>query len=136
MGVSGSHPSCLLASILSICACFCLLQLLPPNIDLCSCLYPSHPIVPFLPPCSFKPAHGPISSLYILCQYLSQPAHHPKYLDQFLTVLLATFTTGLVFMRLSKQGVATLWTNMPIKELYDFHEFDNLFNPTGIRVLM
>ena len=32
----------------------------------------------------------------------------PKYLDQFLMVLLTTFTTGLVFARQSKQRVATL----------------------------
>ena len=34
--------------------------------------------------------------------------HYPKYLDQFLTVLLKTFTTGLVFVRQSKQGATTL----------------------------
>ena len=34
--------------------------------------------------------------------------HNPKYLDQFLIVLLETFTTGLVFVRQSKQGVTTL----------------------------
>ena len=31
----------------------------------------------------------------------------PKYLDQFLPVLHATFTTGLVFARQLKQGAAT-----------------------------
>ena len=36
--------------------------------------------------------------------------HNPKYLDQFLTVLLETFT-GLVFARQSKQGVTTLCSN-------------------------
>ena len=30
----------------------------------------------------------------------------PKYLDQFLTVLHATFTTGLIFVRQLKQGTA------------------------------
>ena len=34
--------------------------------------------------------------------------HTPKYLDQFLTVLLATFITGLIFARQSKEGIATL----------------------------
>ena len=34
--------------------------------------------------------------------------HTPKYLDQFLTVLLATFTAGLIFVRHSKTRVATL----------------------------
>ena len=34
--------------------------------------------------------------------------HNPKYLDQFLIVLLETFTTGLVVARQSKQGVTTL----------------------------
>ena len=34
--------------------------------------------------------------------------HTNKYLDQFLTVLLVSFTTGLVFERKLKQGVATL----------------------------
>ena len=37
--------------------------------------------------------------------------HNPKYLDQFLTVLLETFTTGLVFVRQLKQGVTTLCSN-------------------------
>ena len=32
----------------------------------------------------------------------------PKYLDQFVMVLNATFTTGLIFVRQSKQGAATL----------------------------
>ena len=32
-----------------------------------------------------------------------------KYLDQFLMVLLAIFTTGLIFVRQSKQGVATIY---------------------------
>ena len=30
--------------------------------------------------------------------------HYPKYLDQFLMILLETFTTGLIFARQSKQG--------------------------------
>ena len=30
---------------------------------------------------------------------LIETTHYPKYLDQFLTVLLATFTTGLIFVR-------------------------------------
>ena len=34
--------------------------------------------------------------------------HYPKYLEQFLMVLLETFTTGLIFARQSKQGVTTL----------------------------
>ena len=34
--------------------------------------------------------------------------HNPKYLDQFWMVLYETFTTGLVFVRRSKQGVTTL----------------------------
>ena len=37
------------------------------------------------------------------------PPHNPKYLDKSLTVLLATFTIGLVFARLLKQVVATLY---------------------------
>ena len=37
--------------------------------------------------------------------------YHPKYLDEFLTVLLETFTTGLVFARQLKQGVTTLCFN-------------------------
>ena len=37
--------------------------------------------------------------------------HYPKYLNQFLTVLLETFTTRLVFVRRSKQGAATLCSN-------------------------
>ena len=32
----------------------------------------------------------------------------PMYLDKFLIVLLATFTTGLIFVRGLKQGVTTL----------------------------
>ena len=67
-------------------------------------------LVAFSPPCIHYGHSCPylvISSLYILCQYLDQPAHFPKHFDQFLTVLLPTFTTGLVFVRL-KQGVATL----------------------------
>ena len=34
--------------------------------------------------------------------------HDPKYLDQFWMVLHETFTTGLVFVRQSKQRVTTL----------------------------
>ena len=34
--------------------------------------------------------------------------HNPKYLDQFLMVLLETFTTGLIFVTQLKQGVTTL----------------------------
>ena len=38
------------------------------------------------------------------CMYvLTIITHNPKYLDQFLTVLLETYTTGLVFARQSKQ---------------------------------
>ena len=33
----------------------------------------------------------------------------PKYLDLCSTVLLAIFTTGLIFARQLKQGAATLW---------------------------
>ena len=33
---------------------------------------------------------------------------YPKYLDQFLMVLLETFTTGLIFVRQSKQGATTI----------------------------
>ena len=33
--------------------------------------------------------------------------HNPKYLDQFWMVLHETFTTGLIFVRQSKQGVTT-----------------------------
>ena len=86
------------------------LHLLAFNISLCSCLCPSHLHVPFLspPPCTFTPTCGHISSLYILCQYLDQPLHYLKYLDEFLSVLLTTITTGLVFARQSKQGVITL----------------------------
>ena len=39
---------------------------------------------------------------------LGSAPDYPKYCDQFLMVLLATFTTGLVFVRQSKQGIATL----------------------------
>ena len=39
---------------------------------------------------------------------LSIITHNPKYLDQFLIVLLETFTTGLVFVRQLKQGITTL----------------------------
>ena len=35
-------------------------------------------------------------------------ANNPKYLDQFLMILLATFTTGLTFVRQLKQAVAIL----------------------------
>ena len=35
----------------------------------------------------------------------------PKYLDQFLMVLHAIFTTGLIFVRQLKQGAATLCFN-------------------------
>ena len=34
--------------------------------------------------------------------------HNPKYLDQFWMVLCETFTTWLVFVGQSKQGVTTL----------------------------
>ena len=34
-----------------------------------------------------------------------ETTHYPKYLDQFLTILLETFTTGLIFVRQLKQGV-------------------------------
>ena len=37
--------------------------------------------------------------------------HNPKYLNQFWMVLHETFTTGLVFVRQSKQGVTTLCFN-------------------------
>ena len=44
------------------------------------------------------------------CMYvLTIITHNPKYLDQFLTVLLETFTTGLA--RQLKQGVTTLGSN-------------------------
>ena len=36
---------------------------------------------------------------------------YPKYLDQFLMVLLETFTIGLIFARQLKQGAATLCFN-------------------------
>ena len=36
-------------------------------------------------------------------------SHIPKYICHFLTILLATFTTGLVFVEQSKQGIATLY---------------------------
>ena len=41
--------------------------------------------------------------------------HNPKYLDQFWMVLHETFTTGLVFVRQSKQGpyVLTIITHNP-----------------------
>ena len=43
------------------------------------------------------------------CMYvLIKTTHYPKYLNQFLTVLLETFTTGLVFARRLKQGAADL----------------------------
>ena len=43
------------------------------------------------------------------CMYvLTIITHNPKYLDQFLIVLLETFTTWLVFARQLKQGVTTL----------------------------
>ena len=46
------------------------------------------------------------------CMYvLTIITHNPKYLDQFLIVLLETFTTGLIFARQSKQGVTTLCFN-------------------------
>ena len=37
-----------------------------------------------------------------------RPSHTPKYLDQFLTVLLETFTTGIIFVRQLTQGPTTL----------------------------
>ena len=43
------------------------------------------------------------------CMYvLTIITHNPKYLDQFLMVLLETFITGLTFVRQSKQGAMTL----------------------------
>ena len=39
---------------------------------------------------------------------LTTTTHTSKYLDKFLTVCLETFTTGFVFAKQSKQGVATL----------------------------
>ena len=36
---------------------------------------------------------------------------YPKYLDTFLMVLLETFTTGLIFVRQSKQGATTVCFN-------------------------
>ena len=40
------------------------------------------------------------------CMYvLTIITNNPKYLDQFLMVLLETFTTGLIFARQLKQGV-------------------------------
>ena len=33
---------------------------------------------------------------------------YPQYIDQFLMVLLETFTIGLIFVRQSKQGATTL----------------------------
>ena len=38
----------------------------------------------------------------------TKTAYYPKYIDQFLMNLLVTFTTGLVFVRWSKQGAAVL----------------------------
>ena len=65
---------------------------------LCSCLYTFH---------LFKPSHAYliISPLYILSPYLD-PAHHPKYLDEFLMVLLAT--TRLFLQDDQNNGVTTL----------------------------
>ena len=40
---------------------------------------------------------------------LIKTTHYLKYLDQFLLVLLETFTMGLIFATQSKQGVATLY---------------------------
>ena len=42
----------------------------------------------------------------VVCKY--ELVCIPKYLDQFLMVLHVTFTTGLLFWRWSKQGVATI----------------------------
>ena len=72
-------------------------ELLPMGVQALTPYACLHPLLP----------HLIISSLYILCQYL-QPAHYHQCLDQFFMNLLATFRTGLIFVRQSKQGVATL----------------------------
>ena len=40
--------------------------------------------------------------------FFTATRYTPKYLDQFLMVLLATFTTGLIFARQLKRGEETL----------------------------
>ena len=45
------------------------------------------------PPCAFTPTYGPIlSTLHCIFsyQYLDQPVHYAKYLNQFQVVLLVT----------------------------------------------
>ena len=103
----------LLQDYFTLCACMYLYMAFTPA---CIQYFPLLLLVPFTPtcallsppPCTFTPTCGHISSLYILCQYLDQPLHYLKYLDQFLSVLLTTITTRLVFARQSKQGVITL----------------------------
>ena len=110
----GSRPLCILVSIFTFCACMYLsmsfapdraLHLPAPNIFHWSTLCPfclhllclSTHLWAYL-----------IISIAILHQYLDQPPHYPKYLDQLSAVLLATCTTiSLVFARQSKQGVGT-----------------------------
>ena len=55
--------------------------------------------------CGDTPTYGWMYVLTII-------THNPKYLDQFLIVLLETFTTGLVFARQSKQRVLTLFSTI------------------------
>ena len=63
---------------------------------------------------------------------LQDTTNTPKYLHQFLTVLLAIFTTGPIFARQSKQGVArqlmcSFGRNVTRTEVYHYrmHPEDN-----------
>ena len=57
----------------------------------------------------------PDSDAQNCCQVIqSKIVQHPKYLDQLLMILIATFTTGLVFARWLKQGVAKMSPVVPV----------------------
>ena len=68
--------------------------------------------------CLFAPAHDCSCNLHLSMTFVPfapnihhvsiKAAHYPKYLDQFLMILLATFTRGLIAVKQSKQAVTSL----------------------------
>ena len=120
----GWHPppcSCLYLLMptcaLHTCPCLLLEIYSSANISLCSCSCPSHPLVPFLPPCAFTFTGCPyfiISSLCILYPYLNQ-------------LLWFLLKTRFIFARRSRQGVTTLfWPELHIFIKIIMYAFWNL----------
>ena len=98
MGVLGSYHLCLLPSTLALCIC---LHLLIPN-HTCSCILCQ--LVPIIAFYAYLCLHTYLLLSHLLVPFMATHAlsyhlyvQYPKYLDQLVSVLLATFIKGFVF---------------------------------------